>query len=151
MWFPGPTSATWTEAHNSPGTVDSGTRWAFAEGEVGGPTGTQTFILLANTEPSITASVQITLLFENGTSNTAFFILQPQSRLTVGLPDDPVFADLFSPAERAAGKRFGAIVESRSLFSIGPDARIVVERAMYSSPGAGFFLAGTDAVATKLP
>ena len=120
MWFPGPTSATWTEAHNSPGTTDSGTRWAFAEGEVGGPTGTQTFILLANTEPSITASVQITLLFEDGSSKTDFFILQPQSRLTVGLPADPVFASSFSPAELAAGKRFGAIVESQSLVLYRP-------------------------------
>jgi hypothetical protein len=37
MWWPGPTSATWHEAHNSPGTTQTGTRWALAEGEVSRP------------------------------------------------------------------------------------------------------------------
>ena len=36
MWWPGPTSDTWHEAHNSPGETTTGTRWAMAEGEVGG-------------------------------------------------------------------------------------------------------------------
>ena len=35
MWWPGPTSATWQEAHNSPGETTTGTRWAIAEGEIG--------------------------------------------------------------------------------------------------------------------
>ena len=38
MWWPGPdvTPSYWTEAHNSPGATPTGTRWALAEGEVGG-------------------------------------------------------------------------------------------------------------------
>ena len=49
MWWPGPTSATWQEAHNSPGETTTGTRWAMAEGEVGGPRDTDTYVLIANT------------------------------------------------------------------------------------------------------
>ena len=38
MWWPGGvTPDFWTEAHNSPGATVTGTRWALAEGEVGGP------------------------------------------------------------------------------------------------------------------
>ena len=39
----------WNEAHNSPGATTTGTRWALAEGEVGGPHGAETYILIANT------------------------------------------------------------------------------------------------------
>ena len=38
MWWPGPSGPNfWSEAHNSPGATATGTRWALAEGEVGGP------------------------------------------------------------------------------------------------------------------
>ncbi len=36
MWWPGD-GTTWHEAHNSAGATETGTRWAVAEGEVGGP------------------------------------------------------------------------------------------------------------------
>jgi len=36
MWWPGPTSATWTEAHDSAGSTVTGEVWALAEGEQGG-------------------------------------------------------------------------------------------------------------------
>ena len=42
-------AAFWTEAHNSPGATATGTRWALAEGEVGGPDGAETYVLIANT------------------------------------------------------------------------------------------------------
>ena len=37
MWWPGPTPATWFEAHNSAGATQTSTLWALAEGEEGGP------------------------------------------------------------------------------------------------------------------
>ena len=49
MWFPGPTPAQWREAHNSFGETQTGTRWAVAEGEQGGPRNAETYILIANT------------------------------------------------------------------------------------------------------
>ena len=48
---------------------------------------------------------------------------------------------------QAAGKRFGAIVES---LGARGTAQIVVERAMYSSAAGIWWAAGTDAVATRI-
>ena len=59
---------------------------------------------------------------------------------------DPAFAAAFPAADRAAGKRFGAIVESLG----GAPAEIVVERAMYSDAGGAHWAAGTNALATRL-
>jgi hypothetical protein len=44
----------------------------------------------------------------------------------------------------AAGRRFGAVVESLG----ATPAQIVVERAMYTSPGGVTWAAGTNALAT---
>ena len=60
-------SRLWTEAHNSPGATATGTRWALAEGEVGGADDTETYILIANTSPT-DGGVRVTLLFEDGTT-----------------------------------------------------------------------------------
>jgi hypothetical protein len=40
--------ACWTGSHNSPGATETGTRWALAEGEVGGLQRSETYILIAN-------------------------------------------------------------------------------------------------------
>ena len=66
MWWPGSIPGTWQEAHASAGAVSAGTVWALAEGEVGGPRATETYILLANTAPT-PAQVRVTLLFDDGT------------------------------------------------------------------------------------
>jgi hypothetical protein len=47
----------------------------------------------------------------------------------------------------AAGRRFGAIIESLG----ATPAQIVVERAMYTSPGGVTWAAGANALATPLP
>lgn len=66
MWWPGPTSETWQEAHNSPGATETGTAWLVADGEVGADPGrTETFILVANRAAS-PASLKVTLLFPYG-------------------------------------------------------------------------------------
>ncbi len=66
MWWPGPTSNTWQEAHNSPGETTTGTRWALAEGEVGGARDTDTYVLIANTS-AFAGTIRATVLFEDGT------------------------------------------------------------------------------------
>jgi hypothetical protein len=134
MWWPGPTAATWMEAHNSAGLTTTGRRWALAEGEVGGPRSIETYILIANRGEADTATV--TLLYEDGTSDSRTVALPASSRTNV-----PVAAEF----PGAAGRRFGAIVEAA-----GADAQIVVERAMYSSARGVGWAAGTNAVATKL-
>ena len=65
MWWPGD-SRTWTEAHNSPGATQPGTRWAVADGEVStGAAATATYLLVANTSEQ-EARVRVTLLFRPG-------------------------------------------------------------------------------------
>ena len=62
MWWPGD-ATTWYEAHNLPGATATGTRWGLAEGEVGGASSTQSYILIANTS-AFAGSATVTLLFE---------------------------------------------------------------------------------------
>jgi hypothetical protein len=139
MWWPSPETASnfWTEAHNSPGATATATRWALAEGEVGGAQNAETYILIANTSAT-PGSARVRLYFEDGTSVDRTFPLLPRSRRSVYVAGD-------FPA--AAGRRFGSVIESLG----SPAAAIVVERAMYTSPGGAVWTAGTNALATPLP
>lgn len=134
MWWPSPV---WHEGHNSPGETTTGTRWAMAEGEIGGPQNRQTYILIANTS-NTAGSARVTLLFENGTTAQRVVPLQPSSRVNV-----PINADTFP---EAVNRRFGALVES---LGTNP-AQIVVERAHYWDAGGVTWAAGTNALATRL-
>jgi uncharacterized delta-60 repeat protein/uncharacterized repeat protein (TIGR01451 family) len=138
MWWPSPaiTSNFWTESHNSPGAIETGTKWALAEGEVGGSQAAETYILIANTS-TFDSSARVTLYFEDGSSTEGTFFLTRRSRLNVNVSID-------FPA--AAGRRFGAVIES---FGATP-AQIVVERAMYTSPGGLTWTAGTNALAARM-
>jgi hypothetical protein len=141
MWWPGPTPASWAEAHNAPGATATGTQWALAEGEQGGPRNTQTYILIANTS-SVAGRARVTLLFEDGSpAAEREFDLKPSSRFNV----DPAvaFRDLFP---RGAHRRFGTIVESLG----DSPAQLVVERAVYSDAGGVMWAAGTNALGTRL-
>jgi hypothetical protein len=135
MWWPGD-SPTWHEAHNSPGATATGTLWALAEGELGGATSLETYILIANTS-NVAGSARVTLLFEDGTTTVRDFALEPNSRVNVAVAAE---------FPEAAGRRFGALIDSLG----SPAAQIVVERAMYSSAGGTQWSAGTDAYATRL-
>jgi len=140
MWWPA--GGPWVEAHNSPGSTSTGTRWAVADGELSGPPfNTQTFLLVAN--PSTTAGkVRVTLLFEDGSAPLARdFVVVAQSRRTI-----PMFQDF----PEANGRGFGALIESLADPVSGVAAPIVVERAMYSDTPERFWGAGTNVLATKL-
>ncbi len=136
MWWPGPTPATWAEAHDSFGETTTGIKWAMAEGETGGIDHTETYVLIANTS-EYAGSARVTLLFEDGTTAARNYDLPATSRTNV------------RPAEEfpeANGKRYGIVVES---LGANP-AQVVVERSMYSSPNGVVWAAGTNVVATKL-
>jgi probable HAF family extracellular repeat protein len=132
MWWPGD-SSTWHEAHNSAGATVTGTRWAVAEGEVGGIRAHETYLLIANTS-AFAGSATVTLMFEDGTSAVKTYPLPPSSRTNVAV--GPAFG------ATVTGRRFGAVIESTGT----TPAQILVERAMYSSG----FAAGTNALATRL-
>lgn len=137
MWWPGPTSATWHEAHNSPGAVSTGTRWAFAGGADGGSLAQQTYFLIANTS-AFSASVRVTLHFEDGTSQTRTFTVPARSRFNV---------DTRAAFSAAVGRRFGAFFESQG----APAAQIVVERATYSDHNGVRWAGGANALGTIVP
>jgi hypothetical protein len=136
MWWP---RDNWYEAHNSPGTLVTGTTWALAEGEQGGTDQRDTYILVANTSvfPGL---VRVTLLFEDGSTAGTTVNVPALSRTTLNA--GVTFGALVS------NRKFGAIVESLPLG--GAAAQLVVERAMYWNNGGVRWSAGTDALATKL-
>jgi uncharacterized repeat protein (TIGR01451 family) len=135
MWWPS-VGGPWYEAHNSPGETTTGTRWAMAEGESGGASGKQTYILIANTS-TFAGSANVTLMFEDGTIAEKTFALPANSRTNVNVQVEFPTTD---------GRRYGAVIDSLG----GTPAALVVERAMYSNAGGVVWAAGTNALATKL-
>jgi hypothetical protein len=133
MYWPG-TGATWHEAHNSFGVTSTSTKWGLAEGRVGGPTGYQTYILLANPSDTATAHVTITFLRDDGTTVVKTCDVSPGVRVNV-----PVGAQV----PELSNEGFGALITS--------DQPIFVERAMYSDAHGVTWAAGTVATATRLP
>ena len=146
MWWPGPS---WQEAHNTFGATTTGTKWALAEGEVGGTDGSETYVLIANTSAHA-GRVKVTVHKEDGSVVERIFDetrILPNSRFNVPI-GSPGTADGFGAAVH--GQRFGVIVESLPRAGGGVPAQIVVERAMYSNAGGVTWAAGTNALATKI-
>jgi hypothetical protein len=135
MWWPG-TPATWQEAHNGAGSTATGTLWAMADGELDGPRGAETYVLIANTS-AFDATARVTLIFEDGTTAERSFPLRASSRFSLAMHHE---------FPSAAGRRFGTIVEALG----APAPQLVVERAMYSNAGSVIWAAGTNALAVRL-
>ena len=136
LWWPNLATTGWQEAHNAFGTTSTGTRWALAEGELGGERSIVTYVLVANTS-TFEAMAHVTLLMEDGTTVSRDFPITARSRFNI---------DVGAEFPAAQGKRFGTIIES-----VGDTpAQLVVERAMYWNAGGVVWAAGTDAVATRL-
>lgn len=134
MWWPG---TSWHEAHASAGETDPAPRWCFAEGEVGGPSRTETYILVANTIDA-PGRVAVTVLFEDGTSASRGFDLLPLSRTNIAIA---------SEFPSSADRRFGVLVESLGERPVP----IVAERAVYADGGGVRWASGTAASGTRLP
>jgi hypothetical protein len=133
MWW---ADGGWFEAHNSPGAVEAGTRWLVSAGEVGGPLGYATFVLLANTSP-FAGQARVTVLLEGGGTLEQTFSIPATSRFNV---------DVGTLFPETAGRRFGTLVES-----LGADpAELVVEWSLYGTPGARPWELGANALAMNL-
>jgi triacylglycerol esterase/lipase EstA (alpha/beta hydrolase family) len=142
MWWPGLglSDEFWTEAHNSPGATETGTAWALAEGETGGPLSAETYILIANTSDTA-GRVIVTLHFEDGTTAERTLDLLARSRTTVQVSTD---------FPEAIDRTFGTIVRALP----GPSAeppQLVVERAIYTSVDGEIWSGGTNAMGTRIP
>lgn len=134
MYWPGPFT-TWTEAHNSFGLSQTGTRWALAEGRVGGTQGFETFLLLANPGPTEGADVRVTFLRQDAPPVTKNYTVGPNSRFNVYANGVAELQD----------EHFGALVESIN------GVPIVVERAMYWNTPGQTWAGGTNATAVRVP
>jgi hypothetical protein len=140
MWWPGPetTANFWYESHNSPGSTATALRWGIAGGEVGGPAGAETFVLIANATTA-SGQVAVTVLTDDGLTASRTYAIPAQSRTNV-----PIGADF--PAATSAG------VVSVLIESVGTTpVPIAVESASYASPGGVLWASGTNALATPLP
>jgi len=134
MWWP---DGNWIEAHDSVGAIVTSSKWALAEGEVGGTRSTLTYVLVANTSPHA-AQVLLTVFYEDqGPEQSAIFTVAGQSRFNVDM------AGAFPDTE---GRKFSVLVEGLS----ATPPQLVVERSMYSNAGSTFWAAGTDALATPV-
>jgi hypothetical protein len=132
MYWPGPADA-WHEAHNSFGDTATDTKWALAEGRVGGPQSHQTYILLANpgNQP---ATVTVSYLRETGGPVQKQYVVPAVARFNI---------DVGARVPELSNEAFGAFIQSTQ--------PIFVERSIYSNAGGIFWSAGTDATATRIP
>lgn len=130
MWWPGPTAATWHEAHVVAGATRAWRRWEIADGRTGA--GASMYVLIGN--PTATAGTARVTLTAGWASTTREYALAPTSRVNVSLD-----ADFPSPP----ASRFSISVES--------DTNIVVERATYWDADGEFWAAGTAALAVERP
>ena len=135
MWWPGD-STQWFEGHDSAGAELAGTKWGVADGEVGGPRATETYLLIANTS-NADGTVLVTIVYEDGGTSVLARTVKANSRTNVAVGVDV-------PA--SAGRRFGAVVESLGSNPV----QIVVERAMYNNAGGVRWAAGSNNLATRL-
>jgi hypothetical protein len=135
MWWPG---GNWTEAHNTAGAIVTSPTWALAEGEVGGTTANQTYVLIANTS-AFTATVRVSAFFEDqGPPLVNTYSVAANSRFNVDYNNT-----------NAQGRRFAVLVEGTGPTQ-GQEPQLVVERAMYSNSGTTIWAAGTNALGTPI-
>lgn len=132
MWWPG---QGWLEGHNSAGVVQTGAKWAIADGEDGGPFDVETYVLVANTGPTA-GRATVTVVYEDGTSEALSLPVGANARETLAMRY--VF-----PGSRH--RRYGVLVEADD-----PAQALVVERAAYSTGGGVRWAAGVNAVGTRL-
>ena len=129
------------ETHTSAGTSATSAEWGIAEGEVGGPGNTDTFLALSNRSTSA-ATARITLLFEDGTTAERVVDVPAGGRAPVSIAQEFPAAD---------GRKFGVVVSSLG----DPATDLMVEWAMSSTasgPGSdsGDQCAGTTSVGAVL-
>jgi hypothetical protein len=158
MWWPGGPE-TWEETHNAFGATVTGTRWALAEGAVGGPSAAATYILVANTSAN-PGRVRLTVMLEDGRQASEELVVDPHSRTTVPVTPTALgltgtLRTLFPASAIPGGVRFSTLVESLPPGAGQVAVPIVVERAMYSADGGAprfepYWPAGTSALGTRL-
>jgi hypothetical protein len=111
--------------HGTIGVKTPGKTWFLAEGD--SRAGYDTWILLQNPNDDVVANVSVTFIKDDGTTQVAYYALDPRTRLSV-------FADTIVP-----NSTFGARIDA--------DQQIIVERSLYVADGAG----GHNSSAVQIP
>jgi hypothetical protein len=137
MWWAATPEGAWVESHTSNEVGAAARKWAVAEGEAGGTTSAATFLLVAN-KSSTAGTVNVTLHFDDGTTDQAAYVIGGDSRLTL---------DVGYEFPSARGKRFSVVLESTGASPVD----IVVEKSLYWDVGGVWWAAGVSAPATPLP
>jgi hypothetical protein len=109
--------------HESAGVTAPALSWFLAEGATGAFF--DMFILIANPDPSATATVQASYLLDNGTTLTKAYSVPPSSRRTIYVDAEP-----FPGGQLLANAALSTILTSTN------NVPIVVERAMWWPGGA---------------
>jgi hypothetical protein len=132
MWWPGDATA-WYEAHASGPTGLPAARWLVAAAEQGGAERSETYTLVANAT-GLPGTVRATAFFESDRSPLVReYPIAAYSRLNVTFPE--------------AQEPHSVLIES--IGTPGPD--LVVERALYSSPGGRQWTRGASSSASPIP
>ena len=114
MWWPSVALVPqWQEGHNSAGAVRTGEKWGLADGEEGGASDHQTYVLVANTSAT-PGSVQVTVIFEDGTTAQLPSPLSLAANSRTTLPIAPDLPDGASAAASAPSSRASARARRRS-------------------------------------
>jgi subtilisin-like proprotein convertase family protein len=127
-------SVGWQEAHNSFGVTDAGLRWGVADGRIGGSRAYQTYVLLANPNPT-PAEVQVRFM-KNGAATVRNYTLNATSRLNIWVNND---------VPEVGEGNFSADVQ---VLNYQP---IAVEKALYWNADGVVWAGGTNVTATRLP
>jgi len=130
MYWPG-VPGPWYGAHNSVGITTLRARWGLAEGEVGGPDGAGTYVLLAN-PGSAAATATLTFYREAGDPIVVTRTVPAGSRQTVAA----------ASVGLGSGERFGVVVQSTQ--------PIAVERSLYWNYQGALWSSGTNETGTPL-
>lgn len=133
MWWPGPTSASWVEAHSSLGSTSPAKRWTLADGRVGGAQNAETYVLIANLS-NASGQARVRVFLDDGTLFEKTYNLAPTSRRNVNVGVE---------FPGTLGHSFGALVDSMGTSPVD----IVVEHAVYWDSGTQHWAAGTSAIA----
>ncbi len=131
MYWPG-TFFNYYEGHTSVGVTSTARRWAIAHGD--GEAGTQTFVLLANTD-NRPGQAQLQIMTPGGIAAGLQRVvnLPANSRTTVELTGMP--------------PQFGVLVTSTGASPV----ELVVESAVYRSYGGALWALGSNSLATPWP
>jgi hypothetical protein len=138
-WWPGTTPSTWYAGAATASSPSTATRWAFADGEVGGARNSETEIAVTNVSPD-PGIARVRLVFDDGSSVERDVALARVTHLVIDV------GQLFP---EALWKSFSAIVESLGVNG-GAAPAIVVERATYTSPAGVPRAGGTRVGATPV-